>query len=253
MIGLAAAIKITPLAMLLYFLVRKEWKQIATAFLSAVTATLLAAAFRWDAFVEFLSSKLLDMGSGGDFGVGTDYQSNSSIKGAIQRMYSSSEAMDANGLAINIAWIAASLVVIAFAAWLTKRLCEEHLLVDAQMVTALTLLLISPVSWSHHWVWLTLIIPVFLYRALSWLSTGWAAGSLLTILVAWAGMLLTVPPKWWWGDQVDVHAMERYQKFWVDDFVWLTILTVALFAAAFYASQRNNRNANTATPAPLAS
>ena len=253
LIGLAAAIKITPLAMLLYFLVRKEWKQIATALLSAVAATLLAAAFRWDAFVEFFSSKLLDMGSGGDFGVGTDYQSNSSIKGAIQRMYSSSEAMDANGLAINIAWIAASLVVIAFAAWLIKRLCEEHLLVDAQLVTALTLLLISPVSWSHHWVWLTLIIPVFLYRAWSWLSTGWAAGSLLTVLVAWAGMLLTVPPKWWWGDQVDVHAMERYQKFWVDDFVWLTILTVALFAAAFYASQRNNRNANTATPVPLAS
>ena len=253
LIGLAAAIKITPLAMLLYFLVRKEWKQIATALLSAVAATLLAAAFRWDAFVEFFSSKLLDMGSGGDFGVGTDYQSNSSIKGAIQRMYSSSEAMDANGLAINIAWITASLVVIAFAAWLIKRLCEEHLLVDAQLVTALTLLLISPVSWSHHWVWLTLIIPVFLYRAWSWLSTGWAAGSLLTILVAWSAMLLTVPPKWWWGDQVDVHAMERYQKFWVDDFVWLTILTVALFAAAFYASQRNNRNANTATPAPLAS
>ncbi|WP_408910298.1 glycosyltransferase family 87 protein [Corynebacterium kefirresidentii] len=253
LIGLAAAIKITPLAMLLYFLVRKEWKQIATALLSAVAATLLAAAFRWDAFVEFFSSKLLDMGSGGDFGVGTDYQSNSSIKGAIQRMYSSSEAMDANGLAINIAWIAASLVVIAFAAWLIKRLCEEHLLVDAQMVTALTLLLISPVSWSHHWVWLTLIIPVFLYRAWSWLSTGWAAGSLLTVLVAWSAMLLTVPPKWWWGDQVDVHAMERYQKFWVDDFVWLTILTVALFVAAFYASQRNNRNANTATPVPLAS
>lgn len=253
LIGLAAAIKITPLAMLLYFLVRREWKQIATAFLSAVAATLLAAAFRGDAFVEFFSSKLLDMGSGGDFGVATEYQSNSSIKGAIQRMYSSTEAMDANGLTINIAWIAASLVVIAFAAWLTKRLCEEHLLVDAQMVTALTLLLISPVSWSHHWVWLTLIIPVLLYRALSWLSMGWAAGSLLTVLLAWTGMLLTVPPKWWWGDQVDVHAMERYQKFWVDDFVWLTILTVALFAAAFYASQHNNRNANTATPALLTS
>lgn len=253
LIGLAAAIKITPLAMLLYFLVRKEWKQIATAFLSTVAATLLAAAFRWDAFAEFFSSKLLDMGSGGDFGVATDYQSNSSIKGAIQRMYSSTEAMDANGLTINLAWLAASLVVIACAAWLIKRLCEEHLLVDAQLVTALTLLLISPVSWSHHWVWLTLIIPVFVYRAWTWLPSGWAAGSLLTVLVAWSAMLLTVPPKWWWGDQVDVHAMERYQKFWVDDFVWLTILTVALFAAAFYASQRNSRNANTATPAPLAS
>lgn len=251
LIGVAAAIKITPLAMLLYFLVRKEWKQIATALLSAVAATLLAAAFRWEAFVEFFSSTLLDMGSGRDFGVGTEYQSNSSIKGAIQRMYPSTESMEANGLTIGLAWIAASLIVIVVAAWLIKRLCEKHLLVDAQLVTALTVLLISPVSWSHHWVWLTLIIPVFAYRAWSWLSTGWAARGLLAVLIAWAALLLTVPPKWWWGDQVDVHAMNHFQKFWVDDFVWLTLVTVALYTAAFIAA-RHKQTTRSATPAPLA-
>lgn len=251
LIGVAAAIKITPLAMLLYFLVRREWKQIATALLSAVAATLLAAAFRWEAFVEFFSSTLLDMGSGRDFGVGTDYQSNSSIKGAIQRIYPSTESMEANGLTIGLAWIAASLIVIVVAAWLIKRLCAEQLLVDAQLVTALTVLLISPVSWSHHWVWLTLIIPVFAYRAWSWLSTGWAARSLLAVLIAWAALLLTVPPKWWWGDQVDVHAMNHFQKFWVDDFVWLTLVTVALYTAAFFAAQRK-QTTRSATPAPLA-
>ncbi|MDK4337069.1 glycosyltransferase 87 family protein [Corynebacterium accolens] len=251
LIGVAAAIKITPLAMLLYFLVRREWKQIATALFSAVAATLLAAAFRWEAFVEFFSSTLLDMGSGRDFGVGTDYQSNSSIKGAIQRIYPSTESMEANGLTIGLAWIAASLIVIVVVAWLIKRLCAEQLLVDAQLVTALTVLLISPVSWSHHWVWLTLIIPVFAYRAWSWLSTGWAARSLLAVLIAWAALLLTVPPKWWWGDQVDVHAMNHFQKFWVDDFVWLTLVTVALYTAAFFAAQRKQTTRN-ATPAPLA-
>lgn len=251
LIGVAAAIKITPLAMLLYFLVRREWKQIATALFSAVAATLLAAAFRWEAFVEFFSSTLLDMGSGRDFGVGTEYQSNSSIKGAIQRMYPSTESMEANGLTIGLAWIAASLIVIVVAAWLIKRLCEKHLLVDAQLVTALTVLLISPVSWSHHWVWLTLIIPVFAYRAWSWLSTGWAARSLLAVLIAWAALLLTVPPKWWWGDQVDVHAMNHFQKFWVDDFVWLTLVTVALYTAAFFVAQRK-QTTRSATPAPLA-
>lgn len=251
LIGVAAAIKITPLAMLLYFLVRREWKQIATALLSAVAATLLAAAFRWEAFVEFFSSTLLDMGSGRDFGVGTDYQSNSSIKGAIQRIYPSTESMEANGLTIGLAWIAASLIVIIVAAWLIKRLCAEQLLVDAQLVTALTVLLISPVSWSHHWVWLTLVIPVFIYRAWSWLSTGWAARSLVAVLIAWSGLLLTVPPKWWWGDQVNVHAMNHVQKFWVDDFVWLTVLTVALYATAFCAAQCPHATSN-ATPAPLA-
>lgn len=251
LIGVAAAIKITPLAMLLYFLVRREWKQIATALLSAVAATLLAAAFRWEAFVEFFSSTLLDMGSGRDFGVGTEYQSNSSIKGAIQRMYPSTESMEANGLTIGLAWIAASLIVIVVAAWLIKRLCEKHLVVDAQLVTALTVLLISPVSWSHHWVWLTLIIPVFAYRAWSWLSTGWAARSLLAVLIAWAALLLTVPPKWWWGDQVDVHAMNHFQKFWMDDFVWLTVFTVTLYTAAFIAAQRK-QTTRSATPALLA-
>ncbi len=251
LIGVAAAIKITPLAMLLYFLVRREWKQIATALFSAVAATLLAAAFRWEAFVEFFSSTLLDMGSGRDFGVGTEYQSNSSIKGAIQRMYPSTESMEANGLTIGLAWIAASLIVIVVAAWLIKRLCAEHLLVDAQLVTALTVLLISPVSWSHHWVWLTLIIPVFAYRAWSWLSTGWAARSLLAVLIAWAALLLTVPPKWWWGDQVDVHAMNHFQKFWMDDFVWLTVFTVTLYTAAFIAAQRK-QTTRSATPALLA-
>lgn len=252
LIGVAAAIKITPLAMLLYFLVRREWKQIATALLSAVAATLLAAAFRWEAFVEFFSSTLLDMGSGRDFGVGTDYQSNSSIKGAIQRIYPSTESMEANGLTIGLVWIAASLIVIIVAAWLIKRLCAEQLLVDAQLVTALTVLLISPVSWSHHWVWLTLIIPVFAYRAWSWLSTGWAARSLLAVLIAWAALLLTVPPKWWWwGDQVDVHAMNHFQKFWMDDFVWLTVFTVTLYTAAFIAAQRK-QTTRSATPALLA-
>src|SRR5699024_8042031 len=48
LIGVAAAIKITPLAMLLYFLLRKEIKPIITAGISAIVATGIAAAVRWD-------------------------------------------------------------------------------------------------------------------------------------------------------------------------------------------------------------
>ena len=92
---------------------------------------------------------------------------------------------------------------------------------------------------------------MFIYRAWSWLSTGWAARSLVAVLIAWSGLLLTVPPKWWWGDQVNVHAMNHVQKFWVDDFVWLTVLTVALYATAFCAAQCPHATSN-ATPAPLA-
>lgn len=50
------------------------------------------------------------------------------------------------------------------------------------------------------------------------------------MLAAWVGMLLTVPPKWWFGDSIDVHAMPLYQKFLVDDFVWLALLSWILYA-----------------------
>ncbi|MGV0361165.1 glycosyltransferase 87 family protein [Corynebacterium minutissimum] len=230
LIGLAAAIKITPLAMLLYFLLRREWKPILTAFISAVVATLLAAAYRWDAFVEFFTSKLLDMGSGADFGVGTAYQSNSSLKGVIQRLFTSQEAMDNHGTLINVLWLVAALTVIAGGSALIMAQVKHGLLVDAHLTTATVMLLISPVSWSHHWVWLSLIVPVLVYRAWTWRQSTWVAGSLLAVLAAWVGMLVTVPGKWWFGDNIDVHTMPLYQKFLVDDFVWLALVAWALYA-----------------------
>lgn len=49
-------------------------------------------------------------------------------------------------------------------------------------------------------------------------------------MAAWGAMVITVPPKWWFGDSIDVHGQPFYQKFLVDDFVWLTFIVVALFA-----------------------
>ncbi|HAT3894991.1 TPA: DUF2029 domain-containing protein, partial [Corynebacterium striatum] len=151
LIGLAAAIKITPLAMLLYFLLRKELKPILITIGTAAAATLAAAAVRWQAFVEFFTSKLLDMGSGADFGVATDYQSNSSLKAVVQRLFPSTESMEANGTLINTIWLVLALAVVAVGSLLILALLKRNMLIDAQLVTALVMLLISPVSWSHHW------------------------------------------------------------------------------------------------------
>src|SRR5690625_6523406 len=76
LIGVAAAIKITPLAMLLYFLVRKEIEPIITAGISAIVATAIAAAVRWDVAWAYFTVNLLSMGSGGGIGVQTAYPSN---------------------------------------------------------------------------------------------------------------------------------------------------------------------------------
>lgn len=242
LIGVAAAIKLTPLAMLWFFLLRKDFKAIFTAAASALIATAIAAAVRWDATVEFFSVTLLGMGTTSNFGVNSAYQSNSSVKGAIMRLFTSQEALDNNGLASNALWLLAAFTVIGVGGLLMVKLMRRGMDVDAWLVGALVMLLISPVSWSHHWVWLTLILPVFTYRAWTWRNLHWSAGFLLAVLAAWWAMVLVVPPKWWFGDAIDVFGQPFYQKFLVDDFVWLTFLTVGIYWYCLTLSKRAQRS-----------
>ena len=229
LIGVAAAIKLTPLAMLLYFLLRKDFKAIITAGISALACTALAAIWRLDATVEFFFGTLLGMGSSSNFGVNTAYQSNSSIKGVLLRVFSSQEALDNNGTVVNIAWLALSLAVIGVGSLLMLQLMRRRMDVDAWLVGSMIMLFISPVSWSHHWIWLTLILPVLTYRAWTWRNDLWQAGALLAILGGWWAMVITVPPKWWFGDSIDVFGQTFYQKFLVNDFIWLSLIAIGFY------------------------
>ncbi len=230
LIGVAAAIKITPLAMLLYFLVRKEIKPIITAAISAIIATLIAAAVRWDVAWEYFSVKLLSMGTGGDFGVQTAYQSNSSIKGAIERLYTSQEGMEAASTITNIIWLCFAIITVVLGGWLMVALMKRGLNIEAWMINAFIMLLISPVSWSHHWVWVAIAIPVLLYRAITWRHLNWAAGILISILSLWTILVVTVPPKWYWADGINVWDMELVFKLVMNDFVWLSVSTMLALA-----------------------
>lgn len=231
LIGLAAAIKITPLAMLLYFLLRKEIKPIITAGVSAIVATLIAAAVRWDVAWEYFTVNLLSMGSGGDFGVETAYQSNSSIKGFLERLFTSQEAMNNASMLTNIIWLILAVATVVLGGWLMVALMRRGLKIEAWIINSFIMLLISPVSWSHHWVWLAIAIPVLLYRALTWRHLNWVSGILVSILGAWAFMVLTVPPKWYLGDGINVWELTFTLKIVVSDFVWMAILT--MLATAF--------------------
>ena len=230
LIGVAAAIKITPLAMLLYFLVRKELKPIITAGISAIVATTIAAAVRWDVTWEYFTVNLLSMGSGGEIGVQTAYQSNSSIKGFLERLYTSQESMETASMITTIIWFCLAIITVVLGGWLMIALMKRGLNIEAFIINAFIMLLISPVSWSHHWVWLTIAIPVLLYRALTWRNLNWVSGIMVSILGLWSLLVLTIPPKWYWGDNINVWEQELVFKVVMSDFVWLALATMAVTA-----------------------
>ena len=235
LIGLAAAIKLTPLAMLLFFLLRRDIRSILVAGVSALLATGVAALFRWDATKEFYTSVLLDMGSSSEFGVNTVYQSNSSLKGMIMRWFTSADALDAHSTLVNGLWLGLSLLTIVLGGWLMVALMRRDMLIDAALVNAVIMLLISPVSWSHHWIWLTLLLPVVAWRCLTVLRGPVMLGALV---FTWTALVITQPPKWWYGDSIDIHALGFWQKLLVSDFVWLGIAVLVAWAWALRAVPR---------------
>lgn len=229
LIGIAAAIKISPLAMLLFFLLRKDFRAIFTAGIAALIATALGALARWDSTVEYFSTVLLGMGTESEVGVDTAYQSNSSIKGMVMRWYLSPESLDAHSTQSNLIWAGLSLLTIGLGTWLMLAMFKRNMLIDAALVNATIMLLISPISWSHHWVWLALLLPVVAWRCFTVLGQ---PRVLSTIVLVWSVLILYEPPKWWFGDAIEVHALNFGQKLLVSDFVWLAIALLIAWAVA---------------------
>lgn len=209
LIGLAAAIKITPLAMLLYFLVKKDFRGIINAVISLLAFTAIGAVLAWENTKEFFSSTLLNLSAEGDSGVDTTFQSNSSIQAMLYRWWTSKADAEASSLP-TILWIVLSLIAVAAVAYLMHQLFSRGLHVEAVMVNAMLMLLISPISWSHHWVWLPLWAVVFFVRYRQHRSHPkfllWS-GVILSV------MLLMLPPKWWFGrDGVNVFELNFWEK-----------------------------------------
>ncbi|GAA5098716.1 glycosyltransferase 87 family protein [Nocardia iowensis] len=143
LIGIAVSVKLIPGGYLLYFLLRKDWKAAGTLIVSAIAAVGLGFLLFPSDSTEYWFHTLADTGR-----IGPPYfAGNQSIKGMVFRL----------GVADSVAtllWIALSLVAIALAAVWMRRLIDAGATVAALLVNAAVVLLVSPVSWSHHWVWI---------------------------------------------------------------------------------------------------
>ncbi|MFF4652675.1 glycosyltransferase 87 family protein [Streptomyces sp. NPDC001380] len=145
-IGIAAGIKLTPGLFAVYLLLTGRVRAAFTAF----GAYLVTVAIGWTALPAashgFWTTYLFDSSRVGK----TEIVDNQSVRGAVARLLHTAEPGTA-GLA---AGAAAAVLGLAVAAWAGRS--APHLpRAEAWGVvcTAVTALLVSPISWTHHWVW----------------------------------------------------------------------------------------------------
>ena len=145
LIGLATAIKLTPAVFVLYFLARKQYRAAAVTCGSFVGFGLFAWALAPSDTARYWFDSLLDPERIG----GLAYAFNQNFRAVLYRLLP-------EGTFQTALWL--TLVAVALAlAWIgARRALAAGDQVGALLAIAVFGLLASPVSWSHHWVW---IIP----------------------------------------------------------------------------------------------
>jgi alpha-1,2-mannosyltransferase len=168
LIGLAAAIKITPAAFVLFFLVRKDYRGALNVLAGAGGALLAGFLFAPTASMQFWLGKFTHA-SGLS---GSPYATNQTIEAALSRL-------QAGPVTHAVVW--GVLVVAVFvSAVLVMRRCDPPM---AMTVNAAGALVISPISWSHHWVWIAPALMTFLGRAAVSGNLRWALATALTAVL----------------------------------------------------------------------
>jgi alpha-1,2-mannosyltransferase len=156
LLGVAMALKLTPAVFLLYFLLRRDNRTLVTAALSAVAATLVGMAFAWRDSLQYWTETVHDTDR-----IGTvTFNTNQNIAGALARL-----GIDEGPRFV--LWTLACFAVLALTVWAVRRILNAHQPVLALVCVALFGLVVSPVSWSHHWVWAlpsVLVTAVIGYR-----------------------------------------------------------------------------------------
>ncbi len=207
LIGIAAAIKLTPAAFVLYFLLRRDYRAAAVAAISCAVATglafLVAPGPSWTFW--------LDNPAGGVSG--SPFFTNQTFQAVLVRA-------GVEGTLKTVLWLVLSAGLLVLAIPAIRRAPAPLALV----ATAGVALLVSPTSWSHHWVW---VAPALLVAA----ASAWRARSLvwLAITVLSAAVFVVAP------HELDLpHDGTDWtvgQQIFGSTYVWFTVI---LFGALWW-------------------
>ncbi|MBV9515022.1 MAG: DUF2029 domain-containing protein [Mycobacteriaceae bacterium] len=171
LIGLAAAIKLTPGLFIVYLAAARQWRMFWWSVGGCLGASLLAFAARPSLTIAFVTRGVWHLTDKVALGTKFATSGNNSIQGALAAVGDWTRP-----LALVLTAVAAVAGV-----FLARRAASRSGLLAGGLVIGMTATLISPISWVHHWVYL---VPAAVFL---WFHRGWWARAVVV-----AGTLLTV-------------------------------------------------------------
>lgn len=174
LVGVATAVKLTPGIFVLYFAATRQWAAAVRAALAFAVCELVAAVILPGPSRQYWFHLAFSPGRTGH----PNYFTNQSIYGSITRL----------NMPVWL-WPPLALAVGVFGLWRATRAHRAGTEVAAVAIVGLTAVLVSPISWQHHAVWIIFVIAVLA----AWATTPWRAalsGAVLGIFVfpfPWVG------------------------------------------------------------------
>jgi alpha-1,2-mannosyltransferase len=185
LIGVAAGIKLTPALFAVYLLATRRYRAAATAAAAFGATVAIAFALAPGDAARYWDLSFLDPAHVGRI----QNVANQSLLGALARVLGT--------LSVGPVWLPAAAVVGGAGIALAARAGRAGQAAQAFALCAVTSLLISPISWSHHWV---LAVPALLVAVVAaawrWPSRTAVAGLAAVAVVAiagWAAIIWRVP------------------------------------------------------------
>jgi hypothetical protein len=172
-VGLAAAVKLTPLIFIPFFLLARRWKDAAVATATFLACELIGYVIAPESSGFYWRHLFYNTGR-----VGAPYISNQSPYALVLRLAGPSAHIGRWYLVIPAVLGIVGLVVAAV-------LARHDDWLGGATVAGTTALLVSPISWTHHWVW---ILPALVILVLG--------GKRSRIAALCAYVLFVVAPMW---------------------------------------------------------
>jgi alpha-1,2-mannosyltransferase len=207
--GIAAAVKLTPLVFGIVLLLSRDVKSALRMVASFGGCAALSWLFWPELSRNYWFHDLLLPGRAGNLG----YAGNQSWNAILHRPPFPASGSEA-------AWVAASLLTLVVSAFVAWRLVSSGQRALAILPVALAGLLVSPISWSHHWVWLLLIPPLMIPRRGP--DVARPVQALLWGLVA----LAVLAPYWWVTHGIGADFLGAVLPLWA--FAALVVWAVSL-------------------------